>query len=125
MTFYQVEIEVAVRVHEVDTERLKQLLRSHRTMPIQQIADALNLTETQVAHYFRTDKYFAIPEPEIWMQLKELLGIETDEFDKPIMEFEIKGGEYDMRNRIYIGDIAPTITSQSKGFYYLIHGNDS
>lgn len=125
MTYYQVEIEVEVRVHEVDTERLKQLLREHRTMPIQVIAEKLNLTETQVAHYFRTDKYFAIPDADIWLKLKKILGIETDEFDKPIMEFETRGGEYDMRNRIYVGEIAPTLTSQSKGFYYLINGKDS
>lgn len=30
-----------------------------------------------------------------------------------------------MRNRIYVGEIAPTLTSQSKGFYYLINGKDS
>lgn len=120
MTYYKVEIEVEVRVHDVDTERLKDILRSHRTMPIQRIAEELGITETQAAHYFRTDKYFAIPDPDIWLQLKEMLGIETDEFDKPIMKFETKSGEYDMGNRIYVGDIAPTLTSQSKGFYYLL-----
>ena len=92
MTYYKVEIEVEVRVHEVDTDRLKQLLREHRTMPIQTIAEQLNLTETQVAHYFRTDQYFAIPDADIWLKLKEILGITTDEFDKQIMEFEVKGG---------------------------------
>lgn len=122
MTYYQIETEVEVRVHEVDTERLKTLLREHRTMPIQQIAQALNITETQAAHYFRNDKYFAIPDADIWLKLKGLLGIDTDEFDKPIMEFETRECGYDMMNRIYVGDVAPTLTSQSKGFYYLLPG---
>ena len=30
-----------------------------------------------------------------------------------------------MRNRIYVGEVAPTLTSQSKGFYYLINGKDN
>lgn len=121
MAYYQIEIEVEIRKHKVDIDRLKGLLRSHRKIPIQKIAEELGISETQAAHYFRTDKYFAIPDADIWLDLKRLLGIETDEFDKPIMEFEVKSGEFDMRNRIYIGDTAPTLTSQSKGFYYLIH----
>lgn len=120
--YIQVETEIKVRVHDVDTERLKQVLREHRTMSIQQIAKRLDISETQAAHYFRTDQYFAIPDADIWPRLKELLGIETDEFDKPVMEFETKGCEYDMMNRIYIGDTAPTLTSQSKKYFYLIRG---
>ena len=42
---------------------------------------------------------------------KKLLGIKTDEFDKPITEFEFKGGAYDMSNRIHVGEIAPTLTT--------------
>ena len=107
-----VEMEVAVRKYPVDTEKLKSVLRAHRgTMKIKDIADALELPETQVAHWFRADRYFSIPEPEVWYPLKKLLGIETDEFDKAITEFEFKGGSYDMNNRIYTGEIAPTLTT--------------
>ena len=107
---YEVEMEVAKRKHEVDIERLKALLRSHKTMSNKEIAERLDQPLTLVEHWFRADRYFAIPQPEIWMQLKALLGIETDEFDKSIMEFEFIPGNYDMRNRIWGGEIAPTLT---------------
>lgn len=107
---YEVEMEVAKRKYEVDIERLKALLRSHKTMSNKEIAERLDQPMTLVEHWFRADKYFAIPQPEIWMKLKALLGIETDEFDKSIMEFEFVGGNYDMRNRIWGGDTAPTLT---------------
>ena len=107
---YEVEMEVAKRKYEVDIERLKELLRSHKTMSNKEIAERLDQPLTLVEHWFRADKYFAIPQPEIWMQLKALLGIETDEFDRSIMEFEFVGGNYDMRNRIWGGETAPTLT---------------
>lgn len=107
---YEVEMEVAKRKYEVDIERLKELLRSHKTMSNKEIAEKLDQPLTLVEHWFRADKYFAIPQPEIWMQLKALLGIETDEFDRSIMEFEFVGGNYDMRNRIWGGETAPTLT---------------
>lgn len=116
---YEVEMEVAKRKYEVDIERLKELLRSHKTMSNKEIAERLDQPITLVEHYFRTDRYFAIPQPEIWMRLKALLGIETDEFDKPIMEFEFVGGAYDMSNRIWAGDIAPTLTSQCDDYLLL------
>ena len=107
---YEVEMEVAKRKYEVDIERLKELLRSQKTMSNKEIAERLDQPLTLVEHWFRADKYFAIPQPEIWMQLKALLGIETDEFDRSIMEFEFVGGNYDMRNRIWGGETAPTLT---------------
>ena len=106
-----VEMEVAVRKYEVDTDKLSALLRDHKgNRTNREIAEALNQPITMVEHWFRSDSYFAIPDADIWFDLKKLLGIETTEFDQCITEYEFKGGNYDMRNRIYAGDVAPTLT---------------
>ena len=106
-----VEMEVAVRKYEVDTDRLSALLRDHKgSRTNREIAEALNQPITMVEHWFRSDSYFAIPDADIWFDLKKLLGIETTEFDQCITEYEFKGGNYDMRNRIYAGNVAPTLT---------------
>lgn len=120
---YEVEMEVEVRKYDVPKDRLKALLRKHRNKSIEEIANILNKPITLVAHWFRNDKCFAIPDADIWLQLKELLGIETDEFDKAIMTFETQGGNYDMRNRIYAGDIAPTLMRGREKNLYMV--NDS
>lgn len=110
----QVDIQqmVKVRKHEVDIKGLQDLLRTHKNLTNKEIAEKLNVPLTQVEHWFRTDTYFAIPSEEIWLELKALLNIETDAFDKQIMEFEIKPSEYDMSNRAYMEDgLSPTITT--------------
>jgi DNA (cytosine-5)-methyltransferase 1 len=104
-------MEVAVRKYEVDMASLVATLREHKgTLTNREIAEKLNRPITLVEHWFRTDKSFAIPDPDIWFELKKLLNIETDIFDKSITEFEFKGGNYDMRNRIHVGNTTPTLT---------------
>ena len=111
LNFIDVEMEVATRKYEVNTEKLVKVLREHKgNMTNKAIAEALNCPITQVEHWFRTDSCFAIPDPEVWCPLKALLGITTEEFDESIMTFEYKGGTYDMRNRIHMGKTAPTLT---------------
>lgn len=92
---------VTVRKYEVDTERLKKVLREHKNLTNKEIAEKLNQPITKIEHWFRNDDCFAIPDAEIWLQLKELLNIQTDEFDKSIMEFETKEGSYDKATRKY------------------------
>lgn len=92
---------VTVRKHEVDTEKLKTVLREHKTLTNKEIAEKLNQPITKVEHWFRTDNCFAIPDADIWLQLKALLNIQTDKFDKSIMEFETKEGSYDKASRKY------------------------
>lgn len=44
------------------------------------------------------------------MQLKELLGIITEDFDKSIMEFEIRDGTFEKSERTYLtGGLCPTL----------------
>jgi site-specific DNA-cytosine methylase len=119
--YIDVELEVAVRKYEVDTEKLSECLRTHKgDFSNQEIADILDKPLTLVEHWFRKDKYFAIPEPDVWLDLKKLLNIETNEFDESIMTFEFKGGNYDMRNRIYTSDTAPTLTCDGGNKLYLV-----
>lgn len=109
--------KVKVRLYPVDIEALKTTLRNAKLnvdLNNKEIANSLQIPQTQVEHYFRTDNSFAIPSPEIWLKLKELLKIETNYFDESIMTFEEKDNEYDISNRVYDAEgIAPTQTIQN------------
>lgn len=108
---------VKVRTYPVDTEKLQTLLKdskSNSNLTNENIASKLNIPITQVEHYFRTDDSFAIPNPEIWPNLKKILNITDDSLDKSIMTFEEKESNYDMHNRAYhTNGIAPTIDTNN------------
>lgn len=108
---------VMVRKYDVDCKLLCECLRDHKdasNFSNNDIANALNTPLTKVEHWFRRDDSFAIPDPDVWPKLKELLNITTNEFDESIMTFEIKDGVYDKSNRCYhIDGIAPTLTAAS------------
>ena len=108
---------VEVRKYPVDCKLLCECLRDYKfksNFSNKNIAEALGVPLTKVEHWFRQDDCFAIPDPDVWMDLKELLGIETDEFDEPIMTFEKKVGSYEKSERHYLAYvISPTITSTS------------
>ena len=110
---------VKCRKYKIDCELLCKCLREHKSntnLTNKEIAEKLSVPITKVEHWFRQDNSFAIPDSELWLQLKEVLGIKTDEFDKPIMTFEEKEGVYDKSERHYFTDgIAPTLTSTSAG----------
>ena len=112
---YDVKTTVKVRRHEVDTDAIRTLLRNalnRSGLSKKDIAERLDVPQTQVDHYFRQDKYFSLPDADVWMPLKNLLGITTDEFDKQIMEFDEIECNFDTANRIYDAQgISPTITS--------------
>jgi DNA-cytosine methyltransferase len=105
---------VSVRKYNVDIFELQKCLKTHKKLNNQQISDALNVPKTMVDHWFRTDTYFSIPDKDMWLQLKSLLNIETNEFDESIMTFEEKESVFEKTNRVYDEDgIAPTLTSTS------------
>jgi len=118
--YIEVEMETLKRKYEVNIPKLIECLNQHRNMSILEIAEKLDKPKTMVEHWFRKDKYFAIPDADIWMQLKSLLGIETTEFDESIMTFEVDVGKYDMAGRIYTGETSPTILTESQSNLYLI-----
>lgn len=102
---------VKIRKYQVDIKGLQELLRNHKNMSNKQISNELNVKKTTVDHWFRTDNCFSIPDAEIWYKLKELLNIQTDKFDKSIMDFEYKIGVYEKSERCYFIDgLSPTIT---------------
>lgn len=109
---------VKVRKYPVDTEKLVKVLRDAKIetdITNKKLSEKLNIPLTQVEHYFRQDKSFAIPSPEIWFRLKSLLKINTDEFDESIMTFEEKEGVFEKANRIYDEDgLSPTLTQEQE-----------
>jgi len=113
--------EVKVRKHEVDIPNLQQLLRVYKSSSKKthkQIAKEINMPVTKVEHWFRTDTSFAIPGDDIWFKLKDILGIETDVFDKQIMEFEYRDGVYETKQRVYSENgKSPTLTASNKEQY--------
>lgn len=111
---------VKVRKYPVDTERLIEVLRGQKQKcgwTNKELAEELNLPLTTVEHYFRTDEHFAIPEPQVWEDLKYLLEMDDiHDFDESIMTFEEKEGVFEKSERHYFTDgIAPTLTSASAG----------
>ena len=126
--YIDVEMEVAVRKYEVDCKALCECLREHKAafkFNNKGISEKLDRPITEVEHWFRNDKYFAIPSPDVWYDLKELLGITTDEFDQSITEFEFKGCNYDMSNRIHIGNTSPTLSCECGNTLFLVPEVDS
>ena len=106
--------EVRIRKYEVDIVNLQKILRESKKrskLTNRQIAEHLDIPLTKVEHWFRTDNCFAIPDENLWLELKELLCITDDSFDRSIMTFEIREGVYEKSNRCYFEEgIAPTLT---------------
>ena len=93
--------EVTVRKYTCDIEKLKTLLREHKTLSNKQIAEALNKPQTLVEHWFRKDNCFSVPDADIWFDLKKLLNIETSEYDNFVTVFETREGVFEKSNRCY------------------------
>ena len=119
---------VKVRKYDVDIDELKKALKDAKNkigLTIKEIAHKLSINKTTVEHWFRSDNCFSIPDENIWLDLKKLLDITTDKFDKSIMEFEIKPNEYDMSNRVYgANGISPTLTASGESGAKKIIGED-
>jgi DNA (cytosine-5)-methyltransferase 1 len=119
--FYIIPEIVSVRKYPVNIPGLQKLLRSHKKLTIKQIAESLDVAQTEAEHWFRTDKCFSIPRAEVWYELKKLLKIKTKKFDKSITTFENKESVFDMSNRVYDTDgIAPTLTSTTTDIRILL-----
>ena len=121
---------VKVRKYPVDTKKLSSTLRMYKDQcgwTNKELAEELELPVTTVEHWFRTDGCFAIPEPEVWEDLKWLLEMDdVNEFDESIMTFEEVEGVYDKAERHYLADgIAPTLTSTSAAEKIIVRTNNS
>jgi len=101
---------VKVRKYEVDRQKLVKCLREHKTMSNKALAVKLQVPITEVEHWFRTDSYGSIPDADLWLDIKQILEISTNEFDLPIMEYENRIGTFEKAERCYMTDgIAPTL----------------
>jgi site-specific DNA-cytosine methylase len=115
-SFYEIKKDVLVRKYPVDIDSLKRCLKKHKKISNNKISELLNLPKTKIDHWFRQDDSFAIPSPEHWFQLKEILHIETNIFDQSITEFIIEENKYDSTNRIYDSTFpSPTLTASNSG----------
>ena len=112
--------EVRVRKHEVDIPGLQTCILDHYAKcgkNKKEIAKELNDKYSTVEHYFRKlgSNSFSIPSEEHWPQLKQILGITTDKFDKQIMEFEYRDGVFESTQRVYSDQgKSPTLTASNK-----------
>jgi DNA (cytosine-5)-methyltransferase 1 len=119
--YYIIPEIVTVRKHPVNISALQKTLKSHKNLTIKKISEDLGVTKTEAEHWFRTDKYFSIPRADIWGDLKKLLKIKTNQFDKSITTFENKESVFDMSNRVYdVDGVAPTLTSTTSDIRILL-----
>lgn len=104
---------VKKRVYEVDIDKLQQVLRTSKKskgLTYNAIAEELNLPKTKVEHWFRTDSYFDIPDPDAWLDLSKFLNINDAELTKQITTFKFQEGLFEKSERHYFEDgLAPTI----------------
>lgn len=75
---------------EIDKPKLRLLLRKHKgNYSLNDIARELNVSKNCVDHWFSSnDKKFFVPHADKWFELKKLLNIETNEFDKAVTTIE-------------------------------------
>lgn len=116
LVMFKKDFNVKVRKNYIDKEGLKLLLHNSKNKTINEISKYCDQSKTTVEHWFRKDSCFSIPDAESWIKLKNSLNINTNEYDKSIMEFEIKNCSYDMSKRIYhIRGKYPTLTTLTGG----------
>ena len=110
--------QVRKRVHDCDYDELCQFLREHRkaaNASMTSISEKLGKPVSEVQHWFRNDKYFAPPTDDIWYALKDILGIESDKYDKFITEYELVDGVYEMDKRAYDeSGLSSTLTTKDE-----------
>lgn len=106
---------VKIRSFKPDKENIIALLKSHKSMTNKQIALELNLPQTLVEHWFRTDSSFCLPDPDSWFRLKALLKIESNEFDYQVASFDEKQSVFEKAGRVY-GEkgVSPTLLTNSE-----------
>jgi DNA (cytosine-5)-methyltransferase 1 len=116
-----IQLQVKVRKFNGSPVSFQDMIRSFKTLSNQEIANRLGIQKTEVDHWFRTDSCFSYPRPELWAEIKNTLGINTDEFDSEVMDFEIRDGVFEKANRVYhTHGIALTTASEEKIFEQIV-----
>lgn len=117
-----------IRQYSADVSQIKQLLinsKNKSKITSREIAVRLNRPITHVQHWFRRDSSFTLPDALIWNELKRILKINNNEYDKFLTSFIEKDSNYDMSNRAYdTNGIAPTITCNCGNYNYIVYSKD-
>jgi len=106
-------IKVEFERRKFETPKIiNEFLRTHKgRFTNSELSNLLNIPLTQVEHYFRTDRYRAIPSPTTWKALKLLLNF-PDIYDKLVTEFESKVQIFEQTRRVYSANgVAPTLNT--------------
>ena len=110
--------QVRKRVNDVDYKELSSFLRNHKKesgLSNKAIAAQVDKPVSEVEHWFRRDDFFAPPTDDVWLQLKEILGIESDKYDDFMLEFEWVDGVFEQDKRAYGSDgLSPTLTTKGE-----------
>jgi len=88
------------RVNDCPLEINLYLKENKGDLTIKEIAEKTGESLAKVEHYFRKDKSRAIPKPDVWFKLKEVLGFD-DAYDKTVSELEKFYVEYESSQRVY------------------------
>lgn len=93
---------------------INQYLRDNlREKSKQEISSLIEIPKTQLDHYFRLDKSSAIPSPEIWIKLKNILNFDNTFDNQVITEYE-KYVEFESSRRVYsIDGCSPTLNTSN------------
>ena len=113
----ELKITAKKRTHDTPKEINEFLKENKNGMTLLQISESINIPKTQVEHYFRTDKSRAIPNPKIWIQLKELLGFDNT-YDEQVTSLYEKEVEFESSRRVYSSEgISNTLNTAKTGLY--------
>ena len=120
--YYNIPEIVRIRKYNCNTIEFQKFIKSYKKITNSKLAELLNVPNTEVQHWFRTDKYFNFPNEKIWYKLKEVLNITSDIYDSFITEWIEVDGNHDQSNRVYdFNAIAPTLTATSADIRILIY----
>ena len=111
-----VNLTAKKRTFETPAE-INEYLRKYKNKTNKEMAEHLDIPVTQVEHYFRADHSRAIPSPEIWLKLKEILRFD-DTYDRQVTDIYEKEYEFESSKRVYSQNgIAKTLDSGEQGLY--------
>lgn len=117
------DIQVKATKRTFDTPKeINQFLKDNKgKSTMSDMADRLRLPKTQVEHYFRVDQSRAVPSPEIWNRLKDILEFD-DTYDRQVTSIYEKEVEFESSRRVYGSDgLSPTLDATAQGKMVQVH----
>lgn len=108
----QIDVLFNVRKRaEFDTIGLAAEMRAakrSRGLSVSDVAEMCNVPRTEAEHWFRSDRYNAPPDLDVWSKVKEVLAIEGWEC---VGDYTMIPNVFEMGARAYHSDyLCPTVT---------------